>query len=48
VKEVDECLYYRYGVGEGVTLCLYVDDILIIGTILDVIKGARTCPRILK
>jgi hypothetical protein len=34
VNEVDKCDYYRYGGGEGVILCLYVDDILILGNIL--------------
>jgi hypothetical protein len=38
VNEADKCVYYRYGGGEGVILCLYVDDILILGTSLDVIK----------
>jgi hypothetical protein len=28
VDEADKCVYYRYGGGEGVILCLYVDDIL--------------------
>ena len=32
VNEVDTCVYYRYGRGKGVILCLYVDDILIFGT----------------
>ena len=31
VNEADKCVYYRYGGGEGVILCLYVDDILIFG-----------------
>jgi hypothetical protein len=39
VNEADKCVYYRYGRGEGVILCLYVDDILIFGTNLDVIRG---------
>ena len=30
-----------YGRGKGVILCLYVDDILIFGTSLDVIKGVK-------
>jgi hypothetical protein len=38
VNEADKCEYYRHGGGEGVILCLYVDDILIFGTNLDVIK----------
>jgi hypothetical protein len=38
VNEADKCVYYRYGGDEGVILCLYVDDILILGTSLDVIK----------
>jgi hypothetical protein len=38
VNEADKYVYYRYGGGEGVILCLYVDDILILGTSLDVIK----------
>jgi hypothetical protein len=38
VDEADKCVYCRYGGGEGVILCLYVDDILILGTSLDVIK----------
>jgi hypothetical protein len=37
VNEADKCVYYRYGGGEGVILCLYVDDILTLGTSLDVI-----------
>jgi hypothetical protein len=28
VNEADKCVYYRFGGGEGVILCLYVDDIL--------------------
>ena len=41
VNEADKCVYYRYGGGEGVILCLYVDDILIFGTGLDVIKEVK-------
>ena len=29
VNEAVKCVYYRYGGGEGVILCLYVDDIWI-------------------
>jgi hypothetical protein len=34
-------VYYRHGGGEGVILCLYVDDILIFETSLDVIKEVK-------
>jgi hypothetical protein len=41
VNEVDKCVYYRYGGGIGVILCLYVDDILIFGNNIDVIKEVK-------
>ncbi|WVZ71230.1 hypothetical protein U9M48_019842 [Paspalum notatum var. saurae] len=41
VNEADKCVYYRYGGGQGVILCLYVDDILIFGTNLYVIKEVK-------
>jgi hypothetical protein len=41
VNEADTCVYYRYGGGEGVILCLYVDDILILEMSLDVIKETK-------
>jgi hypothetical protein len=41
VNETGKCVYYRYGGGKGVILCLYVDDILILGTSFDVIKETR-------
>jgi hypothetical protein len=41
VNEVDKCVYYRYGGGRGVILCIYVDDILILGMSLDVIKETK-------
>jgi hypothetical protein len=41
VNEADKCVYCRYGGGEGVILCLYVDDILILGTSLDMIKEIK-------
>jgi hypothetical protein len=34
-------VYYSFGGGEGVILCLYVDDILIFGTSLNVIKEVK-------
>jgi hypothetical protein len=42
VNEADRCVYYRYGGGQGVILCLYVDDILMFGTSLDVINEVKT------
>jgi hypothetical protein len=41
VNEADKCVYYYHGGGEGVILCLYIDDILIFGTNLDVIKEVK-------
>jgi hypothetical protein len=35
-------VYYHHGGGQGVILCLYVDDILIFGTSLDVINEVKT------
>jgi hypothetical protein len=34
-------VYYRYGGGEAVMLCLYVDDILIFGSNLNVIEEVK-------
>ena len=42
MNEADKCVSYRYGRGEGVILCLYVNDILIFGistTVIDEIKS---------
>jgi hypothetical protein len=41
VNEADSCVYYWYGGGQGVILCLYVDDILIFGSSLSVIKEVK-------
>ena len=41
VNEVGKCVYYRYGGGEGVILCLYVDDILIFRNNINVIKQVK-------
>jgi hypothetical protein len=35
-------VYYRHGGGQGVILCLYIDDILIFRTSLDVINEIKT------
>jgi hypothetical protein len=42
INESDKCVYYRYGGGEGVITCLYVDDILIFGTNIDVINEVKS------
>jgi hypothetical protein len=42
VSEADRCVYYHHDGGQGVILCLYVDDILIFGTSLDVINEFKT------
>lgn len=42
MNEADKCVYYRYGGGECVILCLYDDDILIFGSstiVMDEIKA---------
>ena len=41
VNEADKCVYYRYGGAEGVILCLYVGDMLIFDTSLNVIKEVK-------
>ena len=41
VNEANKYVYYRFGEAEGVILFLYVDDILIFGTILNVIKEVK-------
>ena len=42
VNEADTCVYYHYGGGKGVILCLYVDDILIFGTSIDEINDVKS------
>jgi hypothetical protein len=41
VNKADSCVYYRYSGGEAVMLCLYVDDILIFGSNLNVIEKVK-------
>jgi hypothetical protein len=41
VNEADTSVYYWYGGGESVMLCLYVDDILIFGSNLNVIEEVK-------
>jgi hypothetical protein len=40
VNKTDKCVYYRY-VGGGVILCLYVNDILIFGNNINVVKEVK-------
>ena len=42
INEADRCVYYLYGGGGRVILCLYVDDILIFGTNIDVINEVKS------
>ena len=42
MNEADKCVYYRFGGGQGVIMCLYVDDILIFGTNLNVIEEVKS------
>nr|CAE01581.2 OSJNBa0068L06.7 [Oryza sativa Japonica Group] len=42
VNEADKCVYYCHGGGKEVILCLYVDDILIFGTNLEVINEVKS------
>ena len=41
MNEADKCVYYHFGGGQGVIMCLYVDDILILGTNLNVIEEVK-------
>jgi hypothetical protein len=42
VNDADKCVYYHHGGGEGVILCLYVDDILIFDTNMKVIHEVKS------
>jgi hypothetical protein len=42
VNEADTCVYYQFVGGKGVILCLYVDDILIFWTSIDVINDVKS------
>jgi hypothetical protein len=41
VNEADKCVHYRFGGGQGVIKCLYIDDILIFGTYLNMIEEVK-------
>jgi hypothetical protein len=42
MNEADTCVYYHFGGGEGVVLCLYVDDILFFWTNINVINDVKS------
>jgi hypothetical protein len=42
VNETDRCVCYCHGGGQGVILCLYVHDILIFKTSIDVMNEVKT------
>jgi hypothetical protein len=42
VNEADTCVYYRFGGGKGVIMCLYADGILFFGTSIDVINDVKS------
>jgi hypothetical protein len=42
VNETNRCVYYHHGGGQKVILCMYIDDILIFGTSLDVVNEVKT------
>jgi hypothetical protein len=42
INEADRCVYYRHGGGQSIILCLYVDDILIFGTNINIINEVKS------
>ena len=41
INGADKCIYSKFINNEGVIICLYVDDLLIFGTSLDVVHDAK-------
>ena len=41
INGADKCIYNKFINNEGIILCLYVDDLLIFGTNLDVVHDAK-------
>ena len=41
VNESDRCVYKKFSSDSGVIICLYVDDMLILGTDMDVVKSTK-------
>jgi hypothetical protein len=42
VNETNRCAYYHHGGGQKVISCMYIDDMLIFGTCLDVVNKVKT------
>jgi hypothetical protein len=42
VNEADRCVYYRHSEAQSIILCLYVDNILIFRTNIDIIKTVKS------
>ena len=42
INDHDKCVYYKDDSGECIILCLYVDDILLFGTNLEIIKNVKS------
>jgi len=40
-NEVDKCVYYKSGNGKCVIICLYMDDILIFGTCIEIVSKTK-------
>lgn len=41
INEADKCIYSKFENNYGVIICLYVDDMLIMGTSLDVVNKTK-------
>ena len=41
VNESDKCVYYKVRGNESIVLCLYVDDIFLFGTNIDIINEIK-------
>ena len=41
VNESDRCVHNKFSIDSGVIICLCVDDILILGTDMDVVKSTK-------
>ena len=41
INGADKCIYSKFNNNEGVVTCLYVDDLLIFGTSLDVVHNTK-------